>query len=92
MEPEKLDSKFLQSYVYSEHGKFFVSTCYRKSSAMTETPSWFYETFAWRIDDKGERTDWVADNSGSKSKIGAYAQHIEVVKQLHETGVFVEPD
>lgn len=83
-----MSKKFLQSYVYGEHGNFFVSTCHRESSAMIESPTWYYETFAWRLDDKDNRTDWVADHSGARFEEAAYKQHIEVVKQLHETGKF----
>lgn len=88
----KLDEKFLQSYVYGKHGNFFVSTGYRQSSAMTESPSWYYETFAWKLDENDKRTEWVADHSGAKYQDAAYKQHIEVVKQLHEKGEFREED
>lgn len=89
MEEKELSKKFLQSYVYSEkHGNFFVSTCYRQSSAAVNSPPWFYETFAWKLDSEDKRTDWVADNSGSRYKRKAYEQHIEVCKQLDETGKF----
>jgi len=87
-----MSEKFLQSYVFGEHGKFFVSTCLRESSAMIEPPAIkYYETFAWRMNGD-ERTDWVADNSGARWPKKAYEQHMEVVKQLHETGKFVEVD
>ena len=83
--------KFLQSHVYTDFGDFFVSTCYRQSSALTESPPWYYETFAWRL--KGEeRTDWIADNSGASGELGAYKQHLEVVRQLHKTGEYKEEE
>lgn len=80
---------FLQSYVYSDHGNFFVSTCYRESSAMI-SPAWYYETFAWRLDENKKRTDWIADNSGASYVEAAYDQHFEVCKQLYRKGEFKE--
>lgn len=47
-----MSKKFLQSHVYGDYGSFFVSTCYRESSAAIESPPWYYETFAWRLDKK----------------------------------------
>jgi len=86
-----MSKKFLQSYVYSKHGEFFVSTCYRRSSSRIMHDSWFYETFAWRLEGE-KRTEWVADNSGATWKEGAYKQHIEVCKQLEETGEYKEAE
>ena len=83
--------KFLQSHVYSEHGEFFVSTCYRRSSARLNPDEWYYETFAWEWEEN-KRTDWIADNSGASSKDRAYDQHIEVCKQLERTGKFTEEE
>jgi hypothetical protein len=58
---------------------------------MVESPPWYYETFAWRLNGE-ERTDWVADNSGASHEEGAYKQHIEVCRQLHKTGKFQEEE
>jgi hypothetical protein len=92
MENEKeRNPKFLQSYVFTtDFGSFFVSTCYRQSSAMIESAPWYYETFAWRLNGE-ERTDWVADHSGARYEEEAYQQHIEVCRQLHKSGKFEEP-
>lgn len=88
---ERENEKFIQTYVYRDNGEtFFVSTGYRKSSATLRPDDWYYETFAWRLDDKGEGTDWVADNSGASYAKRAYAQHMEVVMQLQEKGVYEE--
>ena len=85
-----MNKKFLQSYVYSEkYGEFFVSTCYRRSSARLNPDAWYYETFAWKLEGE-KRTEWVADNSGATYKRKAYEQHIEVCKQLDENGEFKE--
>ena len=89
MEKEKLSEKFLQSYLYTvKFGNFFVSTIHRKSSALMGGEQWFYETFAWNLDDKGERDGWIADNSGAKFMSDAIKQHTEVLKQLEDKGVF----
>jgi len=88
MEENNISKKFLQSYLFSEYGKFFVSTCYRRSSS--DPFVWFYETFAWKLDKENHRTDWIADNSGSTSQEGAYDQHIEVIRQLEKIGEFKE--
>ena len=89
MDESNISKKFLQSYLYTdEFGKFFVSTCYRRSSG--DPFVWFYETFAWKLDKDNHRTDWVADNSGATSQGGAYDQHIEIVRQLELKGEFKE--
>lgn len=86
------DKKFLQSYLYTEKfGNFFISTCYRRSSAMLNPDGWYYETFAWKLKEEKERElKIIADNSGAISKKGAINQHMEVVKQLEEKGHFEE--
>ena len=71
-----------------EFGNFFISTCHRRSSAVLGYESWYYETFAWKLNDKNERTDWVADNSGAMTIESAEKQHFEVCRQLRESGVF----
>jgi len=78
---EELSKKFYQSYLYSQFGNFFISTACRQSSAIYG--GWYYETFAWRLNDKDERTDWVEDNSGAISKKGAIKQHLEVIEKLN---------
>ena len=92
MNEENTSKKFLQSYIYTEYGKFFVSTCYRKSSAMLDPEGWYYETFAWKLNNKNKREDWVADNSGAISPEQAIRQHVEVVNQLIEKGKFEEKE
>jgi len=88
---EREQVKFLQSYIYTEkYGDFFVSTCYRQSSAMLNPDAWYFETFAWKLDKDKKRTEWVADNSGSSYEEGAIKQHMEVCLQLHKTGEFKE--
>jgi len=85
--------KFLQSYLYTEFGKFFVSTCHRKSSADLDPFGWYYETFAWKLKDDGHRENRIiADNSGAERQGGAFEQHIEVCRQLELKGEFKEEE
>ena len=80
-----MTEKFLQSYVYTEFGDFFVSTCFRESIIAIG----YYETFAWKMEN-GKRVKWVADNSGALVVEKAYQQHLEVIRQLQATGKFQE--
>lgn len=85
--------KFLQSYLYTNYGKFFISTCYRKSSADRDPFGWYYETFAWKLDKKMNRSSRIiADNSGSSYVGGAFDQHIEVCRQLELNGEYKEDE
>lgn len=85
------DEKFLQSYVYSEFGAFFVSTIYRQSSSTYG--GMFYETLAWKIDPKTNIREQkiIADNSGSSHQEGALHQHERVVADLLLKGEFNDP-
>lgn len=87
MEGERLDKKFLQSTIYTKFGDFFVSTIYRRSSAIDG--GWFYETFAWKLDKEGKREqNIIADNSGAISSGNAIRQHSEVLTSLDYKGSF----
>mgnify|MGYP001606770574 FL=1 len=81
---EKVNSeKLMQTYLYTQRGNFFVSTIYRRSSAMLNPDGWYYETFAWKlIKNTNERGEWVADNSGAFTIEGAIKQHNKVCSQL----------
>lgn len=90
MSKHRQQEKFLQTYVYTDkYGDFFVSTCYRRSSARLNPDQWYFETFAWRLENK-KRTEWVADNSGGIYEETAHKQHIEVCRQLQEKGKYKE--
>ena len=88
--------KFLQSYLFSEDVsgniiKYYISSCYRKSTTIYQ--DWFYETFAWELDENNHRGNRIiADNSGATTKDGAFEQHMEVIMQLEATGEFKEAD
>ena len=81
----------MQTYLYTEFGNFFVSTCYRQSSAMLNPDSWYYETFAWKLDGE-KRTDWVADNSGAITSGHAIDQHMQVCYQLNLNGDYKDQE
>ena len=68
MSKEELSKKVLQSYIYSESGNFFISTCYRRSSAMLNPDGWYYETLVWELNDKNERGKIVDENSAMSLK------------------------
>lgn len=87
---EKISKQVLRTDLFTDFGNFFVSTMYRRSSSALNPDSWYYETFAWRLNEKNERTDWAADNSGAISIERALEQHFEVCKQLQNTGEFKE--
>jgi hypothetical protein len=87
----KEEKQIIRTELFSgEFGNFFISTCYRRSSAALAPDHYFYETFAWKLNDKNERTDWVADNSGAITIKRAEEQHFEVCRQLREKGKFEE--
>lgn len=82
------DVQFLQSYVYTAFGDFFVSTIYRQSTALVETPPWFYETLAWKLDKQRIKEKQVADNSGAMDSDEAFGRHQDVCKALYRQGYF----
>ena len=89
LEAKPRTKQLIRTELFSgEFGNFFISTCYRPSSAVGGEDMWYYETFAWKLNDKGERTDWVADNSGAITEKIAIDQHVEVCKQLREKGEY----
>ena len=81
----EIDAKAFQTYIYPNiHTYYRVSTCYRRSSCMY--PSWYYETFVWKGNPKNreEEEEHIADATG----IG----HLEVVKNIVENGMYIEPE
>ena len=61
--PEKL----IQSYVLE---KFFVSTAYRQSSVMIESPPWYYETIVFEWDKETKKAGRMLDSFDSGSEPG----------------------
>ncbi len=88
---KKQNKQVMRSDLFTEFGQFFVSTGYRRSSAALNPDAWYYETFAWRVEEK-KRTEWVADNSGAHFLKGAIEQHNEVCKQLFSNGEYKDKE
>ena len=71
----------IQSYVA---GRWFVSTTYRRSSAMIEPPAnWYFETIAWEWDPNTKTQGRIIkmDDSGS-SQEEALLSHINICSEL----------
>ena len=91
MKQNNTSKKFLQSYLFTDKfGNFFVSTCYRMSSAYSDPAQWYYETYAWKLDKDRHRTDWVVEYAGVDSKDFAFQDHIEICRQLELKGEYKE--
>ena len=86
---DKPSKQVMRTDLFTEFGQFFVSTCYRRSSAALNPDGWYYETFGWSVENE-KRNKWIADNSGAYFIDGALEQHNEVCKQLLLTGDFKE--
>ena len=79
--------KVIQSYVWHGDKCFFVSTINRASSAYM-CDGMYTETMAWTFDISDETIgDEIVMASGP---LGSIFQHIEMCKQLHETGTIEE--
>lgn len=77
--------KVLGTYIYREGECFLVSTIRRQSSAAIIPAPWYLETLAWEYDPiNNTRGKIVAQAAESP----ALAQHMDVVKQLLETGEY----
>ena len=70
-----MSETYLQTYIKR---KYFISTIYRESSAFVAVPPWYYETFVWPLDDKGERGDYIDETDSMKDE---FKHHFEVVKK-----------
>jgi len=81
MRKDELDKKFLQSYVYTKKGNYFVSTIYRMSSAMMSPSPWYYETLGWTLKDKDEK-DRLFIQEASNFPEGAIKNHYEQCQKL----------
>lgn len=86
-----ISQQVIRTDLFTKFGQFFVSTCYRRSSAALNPDGWYYETFGWKVEDK-KRTDWIADNSGASFLEGGIDQHNEVCKQLLLNGEWRDSD
>jgi len=77
---EKIAHKLIQSYIQE---KYFISTAYRRSSVRVASPPWYYETIAWKWDEKtGENNEMISmDNSGG-SPTTALRGHFRICNKL----------
>jgi hypothetical protein len=82
------DETRFKTYVWHGDECFFVSTIERDSSAMMDPPPRFHETLVWAYDYRlGVRLGDVLYYEGNGP---AFKQHTEVVRQLFETGKYVQ--
>ena len=73
-----------KTYCYTKFGDFFISTIYRQSSCMYG--SWYFETLAWELDDKGERGKIIYQSEDCCIN-GVVDTHSQVAKLLYATGL-----
>lgn len=90
MKEEQKEYNAISTTLTTDYGRFNVSTAYRRSSAMLNLDDWYYETFAWNLDEENKRGKIIADNSGAMDIEGALEQHNEVCRQLIKNGEFRE--
>jgi hypothetical protein len=64
-------------------GKYFISTMYRQSSAMTDD-CWYFETVAYDWDNKAQQRGGIVeiDDSGISEEI-AMNNHLLMIKKLN---------
>jgi len=79
---ESSSKKTIQSYVYTDFGKFFVSTIFRQDS--TPYASWFYETLVWELDEDNNRKEHILYQTEGLNN------HYELCKQLLIKGTYDE--
>lgn len=90
MDYEPKNEKFLQTYVFSEHGNYYVSTARFSSSALAASDMMYYETMAWEQVENGSGKCFAQIQTSSTKK--ARQNHMDVVTQLQETGDYKEPE
>ncbi len=85
---DEISKSFLKTELFTDFGRFFVSTIYRRSSDIYG--GWYYETFGWTFaeDSSDAKRHIIADNSGANYPEKALQQHTEVCRQLIKTGTF----
>lgn len=90
MDYEPKSEKFLQTYVFSEHGDYYVSTGHFSSGAALNPDAMYYETMAWEQNEKKPGKCFCQIHTNFPDT--ARENHMEVVKQLQETGDYKEPN
>jgi len=83
MEYEKEEQKEYQlicSYVKHE---YFISTAYRKSSALSQPPMWYFETMVWEWDNKTKETrEWLNQVMSGVTEEQALESHFGIIGKL----------
>jgi hypothetical protein len=70
------EHKLIQSYLLE---KYFVSTAYRRSSAVELTEHWYYETMVWEWDaETKERGNVLLQESSGIGKESAIRNHFSI--------------
>ena len=71
--------KVLQTYVFEE---LFVSTIYRKCTADTDVPIWYYETLVFEIDKATKKLCHILESFDSGSDVEtAFISHCEICRK-----------
>jgi hypothetical protein len=67
-------------------GKYFISTIYRQSSAVTDTPLWYFETMAWEWDNVTKERGQLLEmeDSGTYEEM-ALDNHFAMVNKLMQS-------
>ena len=72
-------TKLQQSYL---NENWLVSTAYRVTSALVNSPPWYYETFVWeKVGDDWQRKFIYSEDSG-RSQEQALERHAEICRKL----------
>ena len=76
----------IQSYVWHNQKRFFVSTIERSCSAQTEVPIRYNETIAWEspVDHARGKIVFMDDDVA-----GSIDKHISICKSIYENGAEV---
>lgn len=74
--------KLIQSYVKD---KFFISTAYRRCSAVSAFELWYYETIVWEWNSKTRDVGKMLETEDSgESEFGALDNHYEICTKYFE--------
>lgn len=74
--------KLIQSYVIN---KFFISTAYRRCSAVSAFDIWYYETIVWEWDSKTKKVGKILEVEDSgESAFGALDNHCDLCTKYFE--------
>jgi hypothetical protein len=75
MEFEERSTAFMQTFILK---KFMVSTIRRRSSAALNPDAWYYETFVWELNEKGERGKLIDESASPDYEHSALLHHQKI--------------